>query len=96
MLMQVNKQFVCDIFVACSYVVGPDLPSFSRLKLDSRTLGNGDVFVALVGPNNDGHDFIADAIERGAVACVIARNRAEKFMRCLSRLEKECLCSYCR
>ncbi len=43
------------------------------VSIDSRTLEPGDIFVALVGPNQDGHAHVASAIERGAVAAVVAR-----------------------
>lgn len=37
---------------------------------DSRTLGPGEVFVCLRGPNFDGHDYVGQAIDRGAAAIV--------------------------
>jgi UDP-N-acetylmuramoyl-tripeptide--D-alanyl-D-alanine ligase len=39
---------------------------------DSRQVRQGDLFVALKGERFDGHDFIADAIQKGAVAAVVA------------------------
>ena len=39
---------------------------------DSRTAAPGDLFVALRGPHADGHQFVADAIARGAILTVIA------------------------
>lgn len=47
------------------------LPSAFIPSTDSRTLNVGETFVCLRGPNFDGHEFIADAIARGAVACVV-------------------------
>ncbi|HEX6103754.1 MAG TPA: Mur ligase domain-containing protein, partial [Alphaproteobacteria bacterium] len=32
------------------------------VSIDSRTVKKGDLFVALAGPNFDGHDFIQAAI----------------------------------
>ncbi len=43
------------------------------VSIDSRTLHRGDLFIALVGPNFDGHDFVADALEKGAAAAVVHR-----------------------
>jgi UDP-N-acetylmuramoyl-L-alanyl-D-glutamate--2,6-diaminopimelate ligase len=40
------------------------------LEYDSRRVGVGSLFVALRGQHLDGHDFISEAIERGAVAVV--------------------------
>jgi UDP-N-acetylmuramoyl-tripeptide--D-alanyl-D-alanine ligase len=47
------------------------------VSIDSRTVGAGDLFVALHGPNRDGHDFVRAALERGAAAAVIDRDIAE-------------------
>ena len=41
--------------------------------LDSRAAENGAVFFAFKGENVDGHDYVADAFSRGAVAAVIER-----------------------
>ena len=43
------------------------------VSIDSRTIAPGDLFIALEGPNYDGHDFAADALARGAAAAVIHR-----------------------
>jgi len=42
---------------------------------DSRTLAAGDLFVALRGPTFDGHAFVSEAFERGAVAVIVERGR---------------------
>ncbi|VAW89163.1 UDP-N-acetylmuramoyl-tripeptide--D-alanyl-D-alanine ligase [hydrothermal vent metagenome] len=49
---------------------GGDL-SFSALSIDSRTINNGDLFVALRGPNFDGHAFVSAAQQAGAVALLV-------------------------
>jgi UDP-N-acetylmuramoyl-tripeptide--D-alanyl-D-alanine ligase len=40
------------------------------VSIDSRTVRPGELFVALRGPNHDGHAFVADALARGAAALV--------------------------
>jgi UDP-N-acetylmuramoyl-tripeptide--D-alanyl-D-alanine ligase len=45
----------------------------SGVSIDTRTLARGDLFVALVGPNNDAHAFVGQALDRGAVAAVVSR-----------------------
>jgi UDP-N-acetylmuramoyl-L-alanyl-D-glutamate--2,6-diaminopimelate ligase len=40
--------------------------SVGRICVDSRLLGVGDVFIAVKGPQVDGHRFIDDAIRKGA------------------------------
>jgi UDP-N-acetylmuramoyl-tripeptide--D-alanyl-D-alanine ligase len=44
----------------------------SGVSIDSRTLRRGDMFVALRGPNFDGHDYVAAALATGAAAAVVA------------------------
>jgi UDP-N-acetylmuramoyl-tripeptide--D-alanyl-D-alanine ligase len=44
------------------------------LSIDTRTMTAGDLFVALRGPNHDGHDFAAEAVERGAAAAMVDRD----------------------
>ncbi|MDR0220397.1 MAG: alanine racemase [Lachnospiraceae bacterium] len=43
------------------------------VSTDSRTIAGGDLFVALVGANFDGHSFVALAEEKGAAAVVCSR-----------------------
>lgn len=43
----------------------------SGVSIDSRTLASGDLFVALVGENGDGHRHVADALARGAACAMV-------------------------
>lgn len=42
-------------------------------SIDSRTIESGQVFFAVRGDRFDGHDFVAAAFERGAIAAVVSR-----------------------
>lgn len=42
-----------------------------RVVIDSRSVQPGDLFVAIRGDAHDGHDFVADALVRGAVAAIV-------------------------
>src|SRR5262245_36773763 len=55
-----------------------DLPVL-RVYTDSREIRTGDLFVALAGERFDGHDFVPDAIRRGAVAAAVNRADASRF-----------------
>ncbi len=44
-------------------------------SIDSRTAAPGDLFFAVRGERLDGHDFVAAAFERGAVAALVSRER---------------------
>ena len=41
------------------------------VSIDTRTLEAGDLFVALRGPNFDGHKFVGDALGRNAAAAMV-------------------------
>ena len=43
------------------------------VSIDSRSLTGGELFVALSGPNFDGHDFVAQALEAAAAAAMVSR-----------------------
>ena len=43
------------------------------VSIDTRTLNSGDIFFALPGPNNDGNDFIEEALKKGASCAITNR-----------------------
>lgn len=62
------KELLLDIKVLAS--VGNQEPEITGIEFDSRKVAPGYLFVATRGTAADGHDFIAAAIEKGAVAVV--------------------------
>jgi UDP-N-acetylmuramoyl-tripeptide--D-alanyl-D-alanine ligase len=58
-------------------LVGPDRVGHNAV-IDSRDVRDGSLFFALPGERTDGHRFTADALERGAAACVIHRGDVAK------------------
>lgn len=54
------------------HLIGGDA-SFESVSIDSRTLQPGDLYVAIQGDRFDGHDFVAQAVQAGASACVIKK-----------------------
>jgi UDP-N-acetylmuramoyl-tripeptide--D-alanyl-D-alanine ligase len=46
----------------------------SGYSVDSRTLQPGELFIALRGPNHDGHDHVAEALAKGAPAALVEAN----------------------
>ena len=53
--------------------VDPVQVDYRNLSIDSRTLDNGQLFVAIRGDNFDGHQFVAAALEKGASAAVVEK-----------------------
>ncbi|HEY1721863.1 MAG TPA: UDP-N-acetylmuramoylalanyl-D-glutamyl-2,6-diaminopimelate--D-alanyl-D-alanine ligase [Magnetospirillaceae bacterium] len=43
------------------------------VSIDSRSVNPGDLFVALSGPNHDGHDYVAAAFAKGGAAAIVQR-----------------------
>ncbi|HDY83421.1 MAG TPA: UDP-N-acetylmuramoyl-tripeptide--D-alanyl-D-alanine ligase, partial [Halieaceae bacterium] len=43
-----------------------------RVSTDSRSLQQGDLFVALSGEHYDGHDYVAQVGDAGAAAAVVS------------------------
>jgi UDP-N-acetylmuramoyl-L-alanyl-D-glutamate--2,6-diaminopimelate ligase len=56
--------------VAIEAVKGSTEISIGKIEFDSRKIEQNDVFVAIRGTIADGHDFISNAIELGALAIV--------------------------
>ena len=49
---------------------------FSSVSADTRTLQTGDLFIALSGPNFDGHDYVSVAQQQGAMGALVEREVA--------------------
>lgn len=55
------------------------LARVAGVSIDSRTLRGGELFVAIHGPSHDGHDYVAAALESGAVAAVVAEPLLSRY-----------------
>jgi UDP-N-acetylmuramoyl-tripeptide--D-alanyl-D-alanine ligase len=58
--------------------VGGDIV-FRGVSTDTRTLTPGNLFVALHGPNFDGHEYLAQAQKKGAVAAAVSQLTAAEL-----------------
>jgi UDP-N-acetylmuramoyl-tripeptide--D-alanyl-D-alanine ligase len=52
---------------------GDPATAIARVSIDSRALAPGDLFVAIAGERFDGHRFVADALQRGAIGAMVHR-----------------------
>src|SRR5215470_9591819 len=55
------------------------LARVAGVSIDSRTLRAGELFIAIHGPRHDGHDYVAAAVEQGAVAAVVAEPLISRY-----------------
>lgn len=51
----------------------------NKIEYDSKKIGKGDLFVAIKGYKQDGHEYINEAIQNGAVAIVVEKNEVSKI-----------------
>ena len=66
--MMMLGQAIC--WVDAAKLVGDSNIEIKRVHTDTRSLEQGDLFVALKGDNFDAHDFLANAKVQGAVAAI--------------------------
>ena len=55
------------------------LARVAGVSIDSRTIRAGELFIAIHGPSHDGHDHAASALERGALAAVVAEGQLPRY-----------------
>ena len=48
-------------------------------SIDSRTIQPGELFFAVKGERMDGHDFVKQALEKGAVAAVMRKDQLARY-----------------
>jgi UDP-N-acetylmuramoyl-tripeptide--D-alanyl-D-alanine ligase len=49
------------------------------VSIDTRTLAEGDLYIAVKGERLDGHDYVEAAFEAGAAAALVASSRADSW-----------------
>lgn len=53
---------------------GEKIKKIKKIRIDSRKVKKGDLFIALNGENNDGHDYILDVLKRKPSAVIVCEN----------------------
>ena len=73
---------IAQVAGALGVAAGKGLDPLARLagvSIDSRTVRARELFVAIHGPSHDGHDYVAAAMERGALGAVVANEQIGRF-----------------
>ncbi len=52
--------------------VGADVV-FRHVSIDTRSINPDELFIAILGPNFDGHDFVQEAAQKGAIAAIVSK-----------------------
>ena len=50
-----------------------------NIWMDSRKVAKGDVFLALKGDGDDGHNYVSTALKSGATAAIVSRSKAKNY-----------------
>lgn len=69
--MYFNKEFIKSIIEEAQILNDNILNSKEGFSIDSRTIKKDQIFIALKGSKSDGHDFIKEAINKGASGIII-------------------------
>lgn len=77
--MRFDENFIKKTLHDVSILYG-SVPQDARFVIDSRLVKEGDIFVALAGKVNDGHAFIADALNNGA-AGILIQDGSEQYLK---------------
>lgn len=72
--MRIDADFVAKVLPQS---IVQTFPVDANFSVDTRTLQKGDIFIALCGQKVDGHDFIDQALKKGASA--IIANESERL-----------------
>src|SRR6185436_18774481 len=62
-----------DVAIATGGALQGSRVAISGVTTDSRRISAGDLFVALTGERFDGHEFVAEAVRRGAAGALVSR-----------------------
>lgn len=77
-LMHIDADFVLKVLPHT--LIQGSLPVNANFSVDTRTIQKGDVFVALIGQQVDGHNFIDQALEHGASGFILQASQQEKIL----------------
>lgn len=75
--MELSLRQIGDVLEA--RIPGDESRLVRGYSIDSRTIEAGELFFAVQGARLDGHEFVLDALGRGAVAAVVAEGRLGSY-----------------
>ncbi|HVW99042.1 MAG TPA: Mur ligase domain-containing protein, partial [Candidatus Babeliaceae bacterium] len=74
--MWLDNHFVKKI-VPEAELLGKELPQEFSCSIDTRSITPGQIFCALRGTRDDGHDFIKEAVAKGAAGIMIDKDKRD-------------------
>ena len=79
-MFRLSGEFIAES-TGGTLVLGHGLCADAGASIDSRSAGAGEVFYAIVGDRFDGHDFLAQTVEKGVAGLVVQRGRETDALR---------------
>ena len=76
--MLYSKDDIITAFKDDELYISTNSITINSITIDSRILTNGGMFFAIKGENNDGHKYIKNAVENGAV-CVVCEHLPDDY-----------------
>jgi len=70
-LLEISEKLNALIFAKQETKAIAENMNFNSLSINSRSIKTGDLYIAIRGDKFDGHDFAKEAMEKGAIACVV-------------------------
>ena len=67
-MQKISSKKICEVVGSKSEVTEVDI---ENIVTDSRAIKNGDLFIAIKGEKNDGHDYVAEVFDRGAALAIV-------------------------
>ena len=68
-----EKMLLCDIITAIGCSGSGDGIVIQKISTDSRDIPDGCLFIALAGDKFDGHNYVTEALNKGAVRAVVMK-----------------------
>lgn len=75
--MKLQLSRIAEFLQACGQYDGQ--ATAQGYSIDSRTVQEGEVFFAVRGERLDGHDFVEEALGRGAIAAVVQKDELARY-----------------
>ena len=72
--MQLDVDFISKV-LGNVHMQNSPFPQESSFSIDTRTIQKGDVFIALQGERVDGHDFVEEALAKGASGFILSTTK---------------------
>ena len=87
-ISQKKQTFLQNKKIMKSLIKKSNLKNFQGIAIDSREVKKGNLFLTIKGKNNDGFQFIANALKKGAKYFVTSRNK-QKYKNKVIKVKNE-------